>query len=209
MGITNLRVIVGCCFVLSIWMFPARAQTAFDFAQQSTPAIATGLSEQEFHCHTGYPLAQCQRDIVQLKSILTHYPVHALGHWTWVLIRSEDWNPISRRLGLNPDSPAFTALEPRETFLEEALFIHDAERTSELMKEWQRSMPELLELAVSHELGHALCADPNEAAAQRFGEELRNGRTPRCQIAKRKEARTKSVATGETHPARSNAFNVP
>jgi len=71
-------------------------------------------------------------------------------------------------LRLNPDSPAFSALVPRETFLEEALFAHNPVRTAELMEEWQKSMPKLLELAVSHELGHALCEEPNEAAADRF-----------------------------------------
>ena len=81
-------------------------------------------------------------------------------------MRSQDWKPISRTLRLNPDSPAFTALEPRETFLEEALFFHDPGRTADLMKEWQQSMPKLLELAVSHELGHAFCAEPNEVAAE-------------------------------------------
>jgi len=43
-------------------------------------------------------------------------------------------------------------------------------------------MPKLLELAVSHELGHALCEEPNEAARDRFGEELRNGRLMPCRI---------------------------
>ena len=183
-------------------------QTAFHSVEPVTARPAT-LSDQEFHCHTGYSLEQCQQDIARLKSILRHYPVQALGHWTWVLVRSEDWKPISRKLRLNPDSPAFTALEPRSTFLDGGLFIHDAQRTSELMSEWQRSIPELLELAVSHELGHALCADSNEAAARRFGEELREGLTPRCEFAKGKSKRTKSVVAGETHRGKPNALNLP
>jgi len=207
-GFANGRFIVGCCFVISTWMLSAPGQTSLDFALSAATTTA-GFSEQEFHCHTGYPLAQCQQDILQLKSVLIHYPIHALGHWTWVLVLSQDWKPISRGLRLNPDSPAFTALEPRETFLEEALFSHDPERTSELMTEWQRSIPELLELAVSHELGHALCEDANEAAAKRFGEELRIGLTPRCELSARKDKRTKSVVAGETHGAKPRAFNAP
>jgi hypothetical protein len=152
------------------------------------------MSSQEFRCHTGYPIAECQKDILHLKSILIRYPVEALGHWTWVLVRSQDWKPISRRLRLNPDSPAFSAMEQRETFLEEALFLHDPERIADLMKEWQQSMPNLLELAVSHELGHAFCAEPNEVAADRFGEQLRKGLAPRCQVSR--EGRKKGVAAG-------------
>ena len=206
MGFLNLRFTFGWCFVISIWIFPALGQRAFDLAERTT-ARPTALSGQEFHCHTGYPLAQCQQDILQLKKILTHYPIERLGSWTWVLVRSQDWTPISRRLKLNPDSPAFTALEPRETFLEEALFIHDPERTAYLVEEWNRSMPELLELAVSHELGHAFCESPNEAAADRFGQELRNGLFPSCQLSRK--ARKRTVVAGEAHPTKPDFSRAP
>jgi hypothetical protein len=43
---------------------------------------------------------------------------------------------------------------------------------------------QLLDLAVTHELGHALCSEPNEAVADRFGEELRRGRRPHCRSSK-------------------------
>jgi hypothetical protein len=76
-------------------MFPASGQTVSAMASPGT-AMATALSGQQFHCHTGYPLEQCQKDILQLKSVLTRYPIGALEHWTWVLVRSEDWKPISR-----------------------------------------------------------------------------------------------------------------
>jgi hypothetical protein len=187
-------------------MLPAEGQTVSEFAPSGT-ASATGLPGQEFHCHTGYPLAECQQDILHLKRILSRYPIEALGHWTWILVRSEDWKPISRKLRLNPDSPAFTALEPRETFLEEALFFHDPERISELMKEWQRSMPELLQLAVSHELGHAFCAESNEAAADRFGEQLRKGLAPRCPASR--EASKKGVIAVDRYGLKPNTFREP
>jgi hypothetical protein len=75
------------------------------------------------------------------------------------------------------------------------------------MREWQRSMPALLELAVSHELGHAICEEPNEATADRFGEDLRKGQTPRCRFAK--GARKKTVAGGEPHGLKPNTFGAP
>ena len=180
-------------------------QTAGELARPETDKAI--LSSQEFHCHTGYSLAQCQKDILALKRALAHYPIQALGHWTWVLVRSQDWKPISKILRLNPNSPAFTALELRETFLEEALFLHDPLRTSELMEEWQRSMPKLLELAVTHELGHSFCAETNEAAADHFGEELRNGRLMPCRISK--EAKRKRVGTAELHGLKPNGLRAP
>jgi hypothetical protein len=205
-GLLKSRLAISCCMIVSVWMFPAAGQTVSEIASPGT-ARATALSGEEFHCHTGYPLEQCKKDIAQLKSVLTRYPIEALEHWTWILVRSEDWKPISRRLRLYPDSPAFTALEPRETFLEGALFLHDPERTSELMREWQRSIPALLELAVSHELGHAICEEPNEATADRFGEDLRKGQIPPCRVAK--GARTKTVAEGELHGLKPNALREP
>jgi hypothetical protein len=172
------------------------------------PETETAIqSSQEFHCHTGYPLEQCQKDIFALKKMLARYPLKELGHWTWVLVRSQDWKPISRMLRLNPDSPAFTALELRETFLEEALFLHDPLRTAELMEEWQRSMPELLELAVTHELGHAICHEPNEAAADHIADELRKGRLMRCRIST--EHGTKTVENSGPPWSETNALRAP
>lgn len=184
MGFLNSRLAMSSWLAVLIWMSPAVGQTASEIA----PAVDAGtiaLSGQEFHCHTGYSLAQCQNDILKLKSVLARYPIEGLGLWTWVLVQSQDWKPISQRLRLNPDSPAFTAVDQRETFLEEALFMHDPLRVAELMKEWQMSMSRLLELAVTHELGHALCEEPNEVVADRFGEQLRKGMLPRCEVHKK------------------------
>ena len=196
---------MSCGLIVSVWMLPTTGQTAAEIARPETERAI--LSRQEFHCHTGYSLAQCQKDILELKKVLAHYPIEGLGHWTWVLVRSQDWKPISQMLRLNPESPAFTALEPRETFLEEALFVHDPLRTAELMEEWQRSMPELLELAVTHELGHAFCDEPNEAVADHFGEELRNGRLTRCRTST--EPRRKGVGTAELRGLKPNALRAP
>lgn len=198
------RVVMSCCLAVS--MLRAMGQTTSKIAPPEIERT-TALSGQEFHCHTGYPVAECEKDILELKSLLTRYPIEGLGHWTWVLVRSRDWRPISQMLRLNPNSPAFTALDPRETFLEEALFVHDPQRIAELMNEWQQSMPKLLELAVTHELGHAFCAEPNEAAADRFGEELRNGRLTPCRISN--GAKSKRVRAGELHGLKPNALKAP
>ena len=206
MGWLKSRLVVSCCLVLSAWILPAISQTESEIAPRGTKS-QTGLSDQEFHCHTGYSLPQCQKDILQLKSVLARYPIEALGHWTWVLVRSQDWKTISSMLRLNPESPAFTALEPRETFLDEALFVHDPERTAELMQVWRSSMPKLLELAVTHELGHAFCGAVNEAVAERFGEDLRYGRDPRCQLLKK--AGNRNVLAKESHGLKQNISRGP
>lgn len=208
MGFVKSRLAMSCfVVVISAWTFRAQGQASSHISAPDDKVRLTALSNQEFHCHTGYTLAQCQKDILRLKSVLIRYPIEALGHWTWVLVRSEDWKPISRMLRLNPDSPAFTALEPRETFLEEALFVHDPERTSELMIEFNRSMPKLLELAISHELGHAFCTEPSEAAADRFAADLRDGQTPSCRGSK--EARKKNVIAGEPLGPKPNVLRAP
>lgn len=200
---------MGCFLIVSVWILPTAGQTAAqNLPQTASPVGASAIfSGQEFYCHTGYPLAQCQKDILALKKILARYPIQELGHWSWILVRSEDWKPISRKLRLNPDSPAFTSLDLRDTFLEEALFLHDPLRTAELMGEWQRSMPELLELAVTHELGHALCDETSEAAANHFGDELRKGRLMQCSTSA--EQRKKRVGTAEVQGLHANALGTP
>jgi hypothetical protein len=53
-----------------------------------------------------------------------------------------------------------------------------------LQREWLMPREQLLDLAVTHELGHALCSEPNEDVADRFGEELRRGHRPHCRSSK-------------------------
>lgn len=206
MGFVKSRLVGSCCLVISVWILPAMGQTESEIAPRGAQS-QIAFPGQEFHCHTGYALAQCQADILQLKRVLARYPIAALGHWTWVLVRSQDWKPISRMLRLNPRSPAFTALEPRQTFLEEALFVHDPERTAELIQEWRCSIPELLKLAVTHELGHAFCREVNEAAAERFGEDLRNGLEPRCRPLR--NPGNKSVTAKESQGPKQNISRGP
>ena len=192
------------CIVASVYVLPSAGQAGSELLGENAPRVRA-LSGQEFHCNTGYSLDECQKDIRQLKNMLLHYPIERLGHWTWVLVRSQDWKPISQTLRLDTSSPAFSALDLRQTFLEEAIFSHDAERTAELMQEWQRSMPALLELAVSHELGHAFCGEPNEAVAKHFGEELRGGLSPACRLSK---ADKNSVVAGEARRAAAYALRA-
>jgi hypothetical protein len=53
-------------------------------------------------------------------------------------------------------------------------------RQNELMSKWGTGLDRLLDLAVTHELGHALCNDPDERRADKFGQGLREKRAPAC-----------------------------
>lgn len=138
------------------------------------------LRTQKFFCHTGYDLHQCEQHIAELKAVFLHYPVAPPKHWSWVIVRSEDWQPVVQTLHLDPRSPAFTALTKRETFLEDALFFSQPGRTDELVKLLHTPSDQLLSVAVSHELGHAICHNGNEAAANHVAEQLRSGNYPDC-----------------------------
>ena len=130
-------------------------------------------SRQRFVCNIGYTLEKCNEDMAVLRRTLAKYPVAQLGNWTWVLVRSQDWKAILLPRGLNPDSPAFTYLEKRETFLEEALLAEVPGRRRELLLKWQMSIGDLLDLAIVHELGHALCNEKDEAKANQAAQSLR------------------------------------
>jgi hypothetical protein len=88
-----------------------------------TVSAAVLPQPQRFVCNTGYKVSECLQQLGTLKSALGPYGAEKLGAWTWVLVKSEDWKPIVQRLGGNTDSPAFTVLEKRQTFLEEVLFV--------------------------------------------------------------------------------------
>jgi hypothetical protein len=135
---------------------------------------------QSFYCNTGYDPHECEQHVAKLIAVLTNYPASAPKHWSWVLVRSEDWQPLVLRLHLQQGSPAFTAFDQHEIFLEEALFLPQSIRADELMRNLHTSPDQLLSLAVSHELGHVLCHDGNEATANQIAEELRSGKYPEC-----------------------------
>jgi hypothetical protein len=84
-------------------------------------AESVSLAAQQFRCNTGYQVPECLRQIAVLKSVLARYRPEELRPWTWVLVRSEHWKPLLRSRGMDADSPAFSYLEGRQTFLEEVL----------------------------------------------------------------------------------------
>jgi hypothetical protein len=135
---------------------------------------------QHFACNTGYSAQQCHVQMTVLRLLLDKYGASRLGGWTWILIKSDDWKALQRQHRMDPDSPAFTVLDRRETFLEEALVSPVSTRRIELVRQWSLGMNDLLTLAVTHELGHALCNEKNEKKADAYGEELRKGITPDC-----------------------------
>jgi hypothetical protein len=140
---------------------------------------------QKFVCNTGYSQKQCHEDVVVLRKALANYPVAQLGNWTWILVRSENWKAILLPKGLDPDSPAFTFYPKRETFIEEALVTQVPVRNGELLSKWNMDRMGLLDLAIRHELGHALCNDANERNADRVARLLEQRKPVSCEVTSR------------------------
>ena len=160
---------------------------AVQFAASQTvsltdPAKAEAAPQvpQHFVCNTGYSAQQCHEQMSALRPLLDKYGAGRLGDWTWVLVKSDDWKALQRQHRMDPDSPAFTVLDRRETFFEEALVSPVTTRRVELVRQWSLGMDDLLNLAVTHELGHALCKEKNEKKADAYGEELRKGQPVQC-----------------------------
>ena len=149
-------------------------------ASVSQPGSAYALASQEFFCSAGFDRDQCLQDVANLKAVLIHYPAGMPSNWSWIIVRSEDWQPLLRRLRQDRRSPALTALVERETFLDEALFLQQSKRVEELVRYFHVPIDQLLGIAVRHEMGHAICHDPREATANRIAGELREGEAPEC-----------------------------
>lgn len=135
---------------------------------------------QHFVCAAPYTIQDCEKQIVLLQATLHRYRAEDLGEWTWVLVHSEDWKPILERAHMDPNSPAFSILERRQTFFEDILLVPRPNRQKELASKWNIGFDQFLDLAVTHELGHALCNDADERRADQFGKLLRETRVPTC-----------------------------
>ena len=123
---------------------------------------------QEFFCVGPHSAVQCETQAALLQAVLRKYDTEKLGKWSWILVRSEDWKQIVSQLHLDPASPAFSHLENRQTFFDEALLVLKPKRELELIAKWNISFDKFLDFAVSHELGHAFCQESDEMKAERF-----------------------------------------
>jgi hypothetical protein len=169
-------------------------------------------------CNTGYSLESSRTHLSALQRVLSSVDVAALGEWTWVLVQSEDWRQILLKVGRDPDSPAFTILEKRQTFLEEALFVPMAERSATLLAKFRLPLDLLLEHAVLHELGHAICEEVDEGRTLEYARQLRRSGVVTCADAGPPDARRLGWPQGHSqgqaspppsHDARGEALAVP
>jgi hypothetical protein len=137
-------------------------------------------NQPHFVCNVGYSIQQCHEQMSVLRPLLAKYGADRLAGWTWVLVKSGDWKSLQQLHGTDPSSPAFSFLIRRQTFFEEALVAPVPGRSAELIREWSRSIDQLLDFAVTHELGHALCNQRDERKADAYGQQLREGQTVIC-----------------------------
>ena len=193
----------SCFFCLVTWMFlqsSGQAQSgpdatgSGDHNEIPAPLVASLPSHprtpaepsrspnpQQFACSVGITLEKCRQEMVVLRKTLANYRASDLGEWTWVFVRSENWKLILLARGLNTGIPALSALGARTTYFEEALVSGPAGRLSELMDIWHSDRDSLLDLAVRHELGHALCTEENERKADRVAILLEQKKPVTCE----------------------------
>jgi len=132
-------------------------------------------------CANNYTSEKCAAHSVMLANELSHYPISQLMQWSFAVVPSDQWKQLVLKMGGNPDSPAFSVLENRTTLFESVLFEPVASRSSELLKHFAAQGTALLDIAVSHELGHALCNDTSERRADENGRALRAQKLVSCQ----------------------------
>jgi hypothetical protein len=174
----SLILLTGILMVITFVFsaYPLGAQT------NGTASAQKQAPKQHFACNVGYTPRECQVAMTVLRKTLERYPVEALGEWTWVLVRTGDWKQLLSARRFDPNHPAFSYLPKRETFLDGALVVRSSIRGVELSAIWHMAIEDLLDLAIRHELAHALCNDPDETKAERAAIALKNGTPLSCRV---------------------------
>jgi len=144
------------------------------------PANGSTPNAIQFLCSQKYDKAECVKDATALRLAIAPYPVELLGGWSYALVPADDWKGLVRGLGGDPVSPAFSMLDQRVTLLDGGLFVASASRNKELLQRFDMIGPGLLDLAVTHEMGHGICQEKDERRADDYGRELRDGKIPDC-----------------------------
>ncbi len=134
----------------------------------------------QFLCSQKYDRAECVKDATALRLAMSPYPTQLLGMWSFVLISAEDWKSLVERVGGDPASPAFSMLDQRMTLLDGSLWVGSATRNKELLERFGKLGPALVDLAVTHEMGHGACQEKDERRADDYGKDLRDGKVPDC-----------------------------
>lgn len=195
------------CFSVSLSLYSAQAQSGPATSRLTDNEEVTSVPSQtintvdpnrptgtqQFVCAVGITVEKCRQDLSVLRKALANYPSAELGRWTWVLVRSESWKLLLTGRGFNSGVPALTALDARTTFFEEALIAGPIGRVSELMDIWHVDRDGLLDLAVRHELGHALCGEENEQQAARVARLLGNKQAVTCKGAPKRGSSLPSI----------------
>jgi hypothetical protein len=136
---------------------------------------------QHFSCTVEYAPAKCVHDLQRLQRLLEQYNAGSLGEWQWVVVSRSEWKPLCVKLGADFLSPAMTSFVDHQAFFDEGLFDADPSRSAELARKFGAPWKELLPLAVTHELGHAVCRDTTEERAEFYADEIRQHRPGRCE----------------------------
>lgn len=180
------QIVVGLLFLLISVFSAGQARKARSTPQRNEraehhvkivrPKIASS-SEQDFVCVSPYELSKCRAHIELLQVILHRYKAEKLGRWTWVLVLSADWKYFVTQIYVDPNNVAFSNLQMRQTFVEEVLIGPKSEpkRQIELLGKWNIPFDHFLDVAVSHELGHAFCHQSDEIRAEQAARRLRKG----------------------------------
>ena len=134
----------------------------------------------QFFCTQDYDRQACVNDSIALRLALAPYPLDQVGAWSFVLASSGDWKNLVHGLGGDPTSPAFSIIEQATTVVESSLFTATPSRNKELLLMFGVIGNALLNLAVTHELGHAICQDQDERRADDYGRGLREKKPVDC-----------------------------
>jgi hypothetical protein len=134
----------------------------------------------QFFCTQDYDRQACLKDSLALRLSLSPYSLERLATWSFVLVPADNWKVLVHSLGGDPISPAFSIIEQRMTVFDRSLFSANASRSEELLQLFGVMGTALLDLAVTHELGHAICQDKDERRADDYGRGLRERKTVGC-----------------------------
>ena len=147
----------------------------------------------QFFCTQDYDRQACVNDALALRHTLSAYRLDQLAAWSFVLAPSEDWKNLVHSLGGPPGSPAFSILDERVTVLDQSLFGGSEARNAELLHRFEVIGPSLLDLVVTHELGHGICQERDERRADDYGRELHRKKTVDCTKTPEDRSKTRSA----------------
>jgi hypothetical protein len=144
------------------------------------PANGSTPNTVQFLCSQKYERTVCMKDASALRQAMARYPTQLLEQWSFSLVPADDRKALVRSQERRPGQSGVLDAGSAVDVAGCEIVCWKSHRNKELLQRFNLMGATLVDLAITHEMGHGICQEKDEHRADDYGRELRSGKIPDC-----------------------------